>query len=125
MAPPPACCPAGSEPLLIMADYQPAGEMVVVGGDLPCYVARPSRPSHSAVIMFSDMFGIHTGRHKQMCDLLASEGFLVLCPDFFKDAQYIRNTPSWGVTLSCACQVICGLLCKTLDKKTQAHAWDV
>ncbi|CAK0822860.1 unnamed protein product [Prorocentrum cordatum] len=124
MAPPPPCCPPESEPLLMMGDYMPLGEMVSVRDDLPCYVAKPPKPSKHAVIMFTDMFGVDTGRHKQICDDLASNGFLTICPDFFVDAPYMKKH-AWGISLSCACEFICGLLCGGFDKITRGHAWEV
>jgi dienelactone hydrolase len=108
-----------------MGDYVPLGEMVSVGDDLPCYVAKPPEPSKCAVIMFTDMFGVHTGRHKQICDDLASNGFLTICPDFFVDTPYMKKRHAWGTSCGCVCEVICGILCKTFDKITKVHAWEV
>jgi len=122
---PPACCPEGAEPLLLMQDYVPSGEMVTVGENLPCYVARPSGSCTSAIVMFTDMFGVHTGRHKQLCDELALEGFLVICPDFFYGAPYMKKVPSYGITLGCFCQFFCLVICKSFEKKTRIHGWDV
>ncbi|OLP78198.1 Carboxymethylenebutenolidase-like [Symbiodinium microadriaticum] len=39
-----------------------------------------------AVVVACDLFGIHMGRNKEICDSLADEGFLVVLPDFFKGA---------------------------------------
>ncbi|GMI03321.1 hypothetical protein TrLO_g13970 [Triparma laevis f. longispina] len=36
-----------------------------------------------AVVMFHDIFGLHTGRHKQIADELASRDLTVVVPDFF------------------------------------------
>jgi len=38
----------------------------------------------SAIIIFHDVHGPHGGDHKAICDILASMGFYVVMPDFFK-----------------------------------------
>jgi len=40
-----------------------------------------------AVVMVHDIFGLHSGRHKQLADEIASRGFLVIVPDFFAGAD--------------------------------------
>lgn len=39
-----------------------------------------------AVVVASDIFGIHSGRTKDICDEIAAEGYLVVMPDFFQGA---------------------------------------
>lgn len=49
-----------------------------------------------AVLVASDILGIHSGRHKAICDELAAEGFVVVMPDFFRGAFPDEGTaPPW------------------------------
>ena len=74
------------------------GQFVWLGGrgtaleeeDIECYIAWPPpdvRPK-SIVLMITDIFGLRTGRHCQMCDTLAEKSsFVVVCPDLIGDGQ--------------------------------------
>lgn len=76
--------------------------------------------------MFTDMFGVNTGRHKQLCDQLARQGLLVVCPDFFDEYPYISSTPAWGFSLCCLTEGICKYISGRLDRNSRDHhAWDV
>ena len=67
--------------------------METLPGGLEAYVVgNGSR----AVVVASDIFGIHLGRHKEICDELAAEGYLVVMPDFFAGA-YPDEGPSLDV----------------------------
>mmetsp|Transcript_66183 Transcript_66183/g.132799 ORF Transcript_66183/g.132799 Transcript_66183/m.132799 type:complete len:276 (+) Transcript_66183:70-897(+) len=121
---PAPCCPKDSEPLLLMKDYSALGEMITLNASLPCYVARRADSTSRAVVMFSDMFGVHTGRHKQLCDDLAADGFIAVCPDFFVDAPYMKRAPAYGSTLCCVANFICGLASGSYAKNTKKHTWD-
>mmetsp|Transcript_31276 Transcript_31276/g.103949 ORF Transcript_31276/g.103949 Transcript_31276/m.103949 type:complete len:275 (+) Transcript_31276:55-879(+) len=120
---PPPCCPAGAEPMLIVRDYVPRGEMVTIG-HTPVYIASPPSPSARGVVVFSDMFGVHTGRHKQLCDRLAEQGLLVACPDFFAENPYMPNAPAWGTTVCCVAGLMFKFMSGKLDKNTRNHTWD-
>lgn len=118
------CCPEGAEPLRIMADYVPKGEMVVINGAASCYVAWPKEGASRAVIVFQDIFGIHTGRHKQFCDMLAEKGFGAVAPDFTGKDPYIKDPPKFGASTGCALRFICGLCCGGFNRKNQDYSWD-
>lgn len=108
-----------------MTDYTPSGEMVTIG-QMPVYVARPPAKADCGVVMFTDMFGVNTGRHKQLCDQLARQGFLVACPDFFVEHPYLGSPPKFGVSVCCITEGICKYMCGRFDKNSRDHhAWDV
>ena len=50
-------------------------------GDVQAYVVGDGE---KAIVMLHDIFGLHTGRLKQLADEIASRGFLVVAPDFFE-----------------------------------------
>eukprot|EP00051_Salpingoeca_urceolata_P016597 m.221800 g.221800 ORF g.221800 m.221800 type:complete len:259 (-) comp18726_c0_seq3:105-881(-) len=93
------CCPPGSWPSL-KVDYTPQGKEETIG-DMACYVASPDAPTEKAVIVIPDIFGVNSGRIKAICDQLATEGFLVVEPDFFRGEPFPeggdvpKDLPAW------------------------------
>ncbi|CAJ1328266.1 unnamed protein product [Effrenium voratum] len=119
-----ACCPAGAEPLREMKDYKPKHTMLKIES-LSCYVATPKVNTTKAVIVFADMFGVHTGRHKQFCDMLAEKGYLAVCPDFFAlKGRYTLCAPSFGMNYCCAAEFLLKFFTGYMDRKTRTFAWD-
>jgi dienelactone hydrolase len=41
----------------------------------------------TAIVIIHDVFGLHTGRHKQIADEFAAAGYYVVVPDFYNTAQ--------------------------------------
>jgi len=106
-----------------MEDYKAKHDMTRVHS-LNCYVATPAQATSKGVIMFADMFGVHTGRHKQFCDMLAENGYLAICPDFLEKSPYMSpSTPKFGASKCCALEFICLFVCGTFDKKTRTYGW--
>eukprot|EP00434_Breviolum_minutum_P022658 symbB.v1.2.019995.t1/scaffold1657.1/size107422/4 len=76
-----SCCPANALGPLV-ARGATRGTLETLPGGLNAYVV--GKGNGRAVVVASDIFGIHTGRHKEICDSIAEEGFLVILPDFFR-----------------------------------------
>jgi hypothetical protein len=72
-----ACCPPGSWPAL-QVDYAPNGTLVDIGG-FKVYEIGSAR---KALVLFEDIFGIESGRHKIIADTYAALGFTVFWPEF-------------------------------------------
>jgi dienelactone hydrolase len=70
-----ACCPPGSWPAL-QVDYSPKGKNVELEG-LTVYEAGSG---DKALVLFEDIFGIESGRHKTIADTYAALGFRVYMP---------------------------------------------
>lgn len=51
-------------------------------GSFSVYMARPIEPNGSTVIAIQEIFGINENM-KAICDDLAADGYLALCPDLF------------------------------------------
>ncbi|MGI9333859.1 MAG: dienelactone hydrolase family protein [Gammaproteobacteria bacterium] len=51
-------------------------------GEFGAYLARPEAESASGVLVIQEIFGVNKDMRAH-CDLLASRGFLALCPDIF------------------------------------------
>ena len=78
------CCPGQSAGFLPQdVNYAAKGKMEDIQGT-PAYVVGEGP---KAVVMVHDIFGLYSGRHKQLADEIASRGFLVVVPDFFAGAD--------------------------------------
>lgn len=51
-------------------------------GQFAAYVARPSNPKASAIVVIQEIFGVNAVM-RGVCDELAAAGFLAVCPDLF------------------------------------------
>lgn len=77
------CCPGTAlGNLVVPADVPFNGKIEQLPNELQAYVT--GGPSKTAIIVAYDIFGFSAGRVKQICDTLASEGHLVVLPDFFR-----------------------------------------
>ncbi|KAI9209883.1 Alpha/Beta hydrolase protein [Polychytrium aggregatum] len=71
------------------SDYVAKGSEIVLG-DLPAYITG-DKQSTKAIVFVYDIFGYHPNT-KQVADLLASRGFFVIMPDFFRGEPW-NTTP--------------------------------
>ncbi|MDP3174157.1 MAG: dienelactone hydrolase family protein [Phenylobacterium sp.] len=61
------------------------GETITItteDGAFSAYLARPASTPAPAIIVLQEIFGVNAGL-RQICDNLAGEGFLAVCPDLF------------------------------------------
>jgi hypothetical protein len=47
----------------------------------------PGLPLRGAVLIFHDIYGLDSGRTRHVADQIASWGYLVIMPDFFRDGN--------------------------------------
>jgi len=88
-----ACCPEGSLGAAAPSNEGggPRGRMLTLNSsnrpDMPCYQVGSENPK-KIICVFSDVFGIESGRHKAFCDSLSerlgSEEVAVWMPDLFR-----------------------------------------
>jgi dienelactone hydrolase len=107
------CTPDAHAPLARAQDSDLRGSFVQITEDVECYVAWPSggRTPLGVAVLLSDIFGLRTGRHAEICDELAESGYLAICPDIFGDGRARANAnimPRWPVK---SIANIVGLLC--------------
>ena len=78
------CCTPSAHPPIAGGDSIGAplvGQFVVLTppqapeDSFECYLSFPERKSRGVMLLATDIFGLHTGRHAQMCDELAAAGF--------------------------------------------------
>ncbi len=70
-----ACCPKGSWPQLAV-EYALKGETLNIEGVTVYHSGEGER----ALFIFSDIFGIDSGRHFVVADIFASSGYNVFLP---------------------------------------------
>mmetsp|Transcript_92745 Transcript_92745/g.248032 ORF Transcript_92745/g.248032 Transcript_92745/m.248032 type:complete len:191 (+) Transcript_92745:41-613(+) len=86
------CCPPGSYgPLVDSPGADPTGEDITLGSTT-AYVKEPTGAPTGCIVVVHDLFGYKSGRHRQIADFLASKGWLVVMPDFYKG----DNAPEMG-----------------------------
>eukprot|EP00937_MAST-01D_sp_MAST-1D-sp2_P007529 g7529.t1 len=109
-----------------MSDYEPKGELIAMPGigGMECYVSWPAGGATCAVIVFQDIFGIHSGRHKQFCDMLAEKGYGALAPDLTARHSIVSEPPQYGCSLWCFCSLLCGVCCGGLGRAQRALSWE-
>jgi len=102
-----SCCPPESLGQLGEEGYKPRGT-ITNRGDLPIYVVGSGS---KAIIWNYDIFGFDSGRTKQLCDIVADAGYLVLLPDWFRGTwqdpfepagipEFLNRTTQWDKILS-------------------------
>lgn len=76
---------SSSLPFLPQGEYKEQGRVVQLD-DLPVYIVGDTTtpPPTKAIVWNYDIFGFARGRTRQLCDLLASRGYLVALPDYFR-----------------------------------------
>lgn len=84
------CCPDGSLPALKEPkDYKIEGETIDIGNNIKCYiVGEDNKKNGKCIVILSDLFGINSGRHKQVADSWAKEGYYVILPDLFENDEF-------------------------------------
>lgn len=56
--------------------------ITTLDGAFSAYVARPSAPSAPAIVVIQEIFGVNKVM-RDICDDLAAQGFVAVCPDLF------------------------------------------
>lgn len=83
-----SCCPVESHPFMENSEYKCKGVIERID-DLDLYVVGSGE---KCVIWNYDIFGFDGGRTRQCVDLLASHGFLVILPDYYRNGFFIAPT---------------------------------
>eukprot|EP01063_Lacrimia_lanifica_P001745 TRINITY_DN10901_c0_g1_i1.p1 TRINITY_DN10901_c0_g1~~TRINITY_DN10901_c0_g1_i1.p1 ORF type:complete len:307 (+),score=63.53 TRINITY_DN10901_c0_g1_i1:292-1212(+) len=78
------CCPGQSHGFLPQDDGYACKGTVQRIKSASAYVVGDGP---KAVVLVHDIFGLHTGRLKQIADEIASSGFTVVAPDFFESCE--------------------------------------
>jgi len=97
-----SCCPPGSLSRLGQGAHTPRGQ-VYTKGDLPIYIVGEGP---NCILWNYDIHGFDGGRTKEICDLVAEAGFMVVLPDWFRGTwqdptkpgvkEFLERTTQWG-----------------------------
>jgi carboxymethylenebutenolidase len=92
----------------VETEYQMKGEFQTVKGDdgfeFRAYVSKPAAATAPGIVLLQEVFGINS-QIRNMCDLLAEEGYLVVAPDLFArlekdvDLGYSEEDVAKGIAL--------------------------
>eukprot|EP00929_Paragymnodinium_shiwhaense_P079352 TRINITY_DN41302_c0_g1_i1.p1 TRINITY_DN41302_c0_g1~~TRINITY_DN41302_c0_g1_i1.p1 ORF type:complete len:309 (-),score=67.33 TRINITY_DN41302_c0_g1_i1:117-1043(-) len=119
------CCPGQSAGFLPQdVNYACKGKMQDLKG-VQAYVV--GNKSSKAVVMVHDVFGVHSGRHKQLADEIAKRGFLVVVPDFFESTGgglFGKEVPGFGMPLGMMLKFLWMLMSGKMKGFTSKHPWD-
>merc|ERR1712002_104797 len=96
-----SCCPPESLGRLGQGTHKPRGK-VFTKDDLQIYLVGEGS---NCVVWNYDIFGFNAGRTKEICDLLADAGFMVILPDWFRGTfqdptkpgvlEFLQRTTQW------------------------------
>ncbi|KAL4635153.1 Carboxymethylenebutenolidase-like [Arapaima gigas] len=76
-------------------EYGGLGEEVQIE-HIKAYVTKPSVDSDKAVIVIHDIFGWQLPNTRYMADLLASNGYVAVCPDLFVGKEPWSQSNDWS-----------------------------
>ncbi|MBN3304031.1 CMBL Carboxymethylenebutenolidase, partial [Amia calva] len=76
-------------------DYGGLGEEVQIE-HIQAYVTKPTSGTDKAVIVIQDIYGWQLPNTRYMADLLASHGYIAICPDFYVGKEPWRPTDDWS-----------------------------
>jgi len=117
------CCPEGSLPHLTEdSTYQVQGTMLETNG-ISLYLTGTGE---FCVMLIHDIFGLSSGHHKQVCDILTTmmPNTCVVAPNFFESGDIIENDR----LLFSSCWTLPKFLCSIIDgrfmRQVRTHPWE-
>jgi len=84
-----SCCPPGTVGKTPLAPWVQTGEEIKLG-DLPVYVS--GKGSDRGILVVQEVFGIRSGRLRQICDEIAAAGFVVAMADYNRGDPRLINS---------------------------------
>nr|XP_060630628.1 carboxymethylenebutenolidase homolog [Anolis sagrei ordinatus] len=76
-------------------DYEGQGREVSVG-HIRAYLAKPPHHTDKAVIVIHDVFGWQLPNTRYIADMLASNGYIAIVPDFYKGQEPWKPSNDWA-----------------------------
>ncbi|NXT35389.1 CMBL Carboxymethylenebutenolidase, partial [Pelecanoides urinatrix] len=76
-------------------DYGGRGQEVQVE-HIKAYVCKPPASTDKAVIVIHDIFGWQLPNTRCMADMLATNGYIAICPDFFAGRKAWKPSDDWS-----------------------------
>ncbi|XP_062841356.1 carboxymethylenebutenolidase homolog isoform X2 [Trichomycterus rosablanca] len=63
---------------------------------IKAYIVKPKEPTDKAVIVIQDIYGWQLPNTRYMADMLASNGYTAVCPDFFVGKEPWSPSSDWS-----------------------------
>lgn len=63
---------------------------------IKAYIVKPSTPSDKAIIVIHDIFGWQLPNTRYMADMLATNGYIAVCPDFYVGKEPWSPSHDWA-----------------------------
>ncbi|NWS04920.1 carboxymethylenebutenolidase homolog [Motacilla alba alba] len=76
-------------------DYGGRGQEVQVG-HIKAYVCKPPASADKAVIVIHDIFGWQLPNTRYIADMLTTNGYIAICPDFFVGQEAWKPSNDWA-----------------------------
>lgn len=76
-------------------DYGGLGQEVQID-HIKAYVVKPSDASDKAIIVIQDIYGWQLPNTRYMADMLAANGYVAVCPDFFIGKEPWSPSHDWS-----------------------------
>ncbi|KAG5850178.1 carboxymethylenebutenolidase homolog [Anguilla rostrata] len=86
----PCACDIGDK-----MDYGGLGDEVDIE-HMKAYIVNPASSSEKAIVVIHDIFGWQLANTRYMADLLASNGYIAICPDFFVGKEPWNPSGDWS-----------------------------
>nr|XP_046226988.1 carboxymethylenebutenolidase homolog [Scatophagus argus] len=67
---------------------------------IKAYVVKPSCASDKAILLIQDIFGWQLPNTRYMADMLAANGYIVVCPDFFVGKKPWNPSDDWSTFMA-------------------------
>ncbi|XP_071660563.1 carboxymethylenebutenolidase homolog isoform X2 [Patagioenas fasciata] len=76
-------------------DYGGRGQEVQVG-HIKAYVCKPPASTEKAVVVIHDVFGWELPNIRYIADMLTTNGYITICPDFFAGQEAWKPSNDWA-----------------------------
>ncbi|XP_068437943.1 carboxymethylenebutenolidase homolog [Clinocottus analis] len=77
------------------SEYEGLGQEVQIE-HTKAYVVKPSAASDKAIIVIQDIFGWQLPNTRYIADMLAENGYIAVCPDFYIGKEPWRPSDDWS-----------------------------
>ncbi|XP_034717694.1 carboxymethylenebutenolidase homolog [Etheostoma cragini] len=78
-----------------LMEYEGLGQDIQIE-HIKAYVVKPSAATNKAIIVIQDIYGWQLPNTRYMADMLAANGYIAVCPDFFVGKEPWSSSHDWS-----------------------------
>ncbi|XP_032359612.1 carboxymethylenebutenolidase homolog [Etheostoma spectabile] len=78
-----------------LMEYEGLGQDIQIE-HIEAYVVKPSAATNKAIIVIQDIYGWRLPNTRYMADMLAANGYIAVCPDFFAGKEPWSSSRDWS-----------------------------